>query len=235
METKLARLGVAHAILSYNGHDDLTLGHMALRDPQGRGFWIKRAETGMRELTGTKAFQLIDFDGKLILGEGRQHSEWPIHSQLLKFRSSINVSVHTHAEWPTLLSACGGDMRAVTTDAGYLGRVTTLALEASHIDTLSLADELALGFGEANALLLKNHGVVFAGRTIEHATLIGFYLVRATRAELRARGAQRGPGAGEMKSVVGRAAMMKNDKWLLDSFDCLAGRLPSRPHGGETR
>ena len=235
METTLARLSIAHAILSHNGHDDLTLGHMALRDPQSRGFWIKRAETGMRELAGARDFQLIDFDGKLILGEGRQHSEWPIHSQLLKSRSDVNVSVHTHAHWPTLLSACGGDMRAFTTDAGFLGRVKTLALEASHIDTLSLAEELALGLGDADALLLKNHGVAFVGRTIEHATLIGFYLVRAARAELRVRGAELGQRAEELKSIAGRAAMMKNDRWLLESFDCLAGRLSSRPHGKEAR
>lgn len=227
VEQLLARLSEAHAILSCNGHDDLTLGHMALRDPKGCGFWIKRADAGMRELTGPTDYQLLAFDGKLISGSGRQHSEWPIHSQLMQSRPDVNVSVHTHAEWPTLLSAFNSDMRALTTDAGYLGKVTTLALEASHIDTPALAAELAKAFGQKHAILLKNHGVVFAGRTIEHATLIGYYLVRAARAELRTRGVRDGTVAAELKCVAGRAAMMSNDRWLADSFACLAGRRPS--------
>jgi L-fuculose-phosphate aldolase len=227
VEQLLARLSGAHAILSCNGHDDLTLGHMALRDPKGHGFWIKRADAGMRELTGLTDYQLLAFDRKLISGSGRQHSEWPIHAQLMQSRPNVNVSVHTHAERPTLLSVFDGGMRALTTDAGYLGKVTTLALEASHIDTPALAAELAKAFGQTHAILLKNHVVVFAGRTIEHATLIGFYLVRAARAELRARGVRDGTVAAELKSVASRVAMMSNDRWLVDSFACLAGRLSS--------
>jgi len=146
VDQSLARLSEAHAILSCNGHDDLTLGHMALRDPKGRGFWIKRADVGMRELTGPTGYQLLAFEGKLVSGTGKQHSEWPIHSQLMQSRLDVNISVHTHTEWPTLLSVFDSGMRALTTDAGYLGKVTTLALEASHADTPTLGAEVAKAF-----------------------------------------------------------------------------------------
>jgi L-fuculose-phosphate aldolase len=223
----LTRLSVAHAILSCNGHDDLTLGHMALRNPNGRGFWIKRADAGMRELTSPDDYQLLAFDGTVISGSGRQHSEWPIHAALLQSRPDLNITVHTHAELPTLLSAFSGGLRALTTDAAYLGKVASLALNQSHIDKLPLAAKLAQAFGQAHAILLANHGVVFAGRTIEHATLIGYYLVRAARAEWHARGMRAGSATTELQSVAGREAMMSNDRWLEDSFACLAGRLPS--------
>ena len=33
---------LAYRILDMEGHTDLTQGHLSIRDPDGRGFWMKR-------------------------------------------------------------------------------------------------------------------------------------------------------------------------------------------------
>ena len=46
LRTELDRLASACRILEMEGHGDMTLGHMSLRDPEGRGFWMKRNAMG---------------------------------------------------------------------------------------------------------------------------------------------------------------------------------------------
>jgi ribulose-5-phosphate 4-epimerase/fuculose-1-phosphate aldolase len=200
---------------------------MTLRDPLGRGFWIKRSEAGMREVD-RDCFQLLSYEGKLLEGNGRTHSEWHLHSQILLARADAMVSVHTHAEWPTLLSCYGEPMRLLTTDAGYLGSVQVFDSGTSQIDTKALGERVAEALGSERALLLQNHGTVFVGSSIEQATLIGYYLVRAARADLRARAAGNSFRQAPASSATARSAMLNNPGWLRDSFDCLRTRLQSQ-------
>lgn len=220
----LHRLAIAHAILSYCGHDDLTLGHMALRDPDGRGLWIKRAELGMRELD-VECFQLLSFSGELLIGEGRIHSEWPLHAELLLVRAGAGVSVHTHAEMPTILSSAGRGPRVLTTDAAYLGPVSVLNTGTSQIDTKDLATRVCEVLGSGRIVLLQNHGTVFVGQSVEQATIIGYYLVRAATVELTALSTGNDFKEATPQSATLRRQMMENEAWLRDTFECLQRRF----------
>ena len=54
LSNDLDELAAACRVLELEGHGDRIWGHMALRDPQGRGFWIKRA--GEALLVGSSGF-----------------------------------------------------------------------------------------------------------------------------------------------------------------------------------
>ena len=86
----LKKLALAHRILEMEGHGDMTLGHVSVRDPHGRGFWCKRKALGMGEIVSEDAFTLQDFDGNKLAGEGDVHNEWPIHSEILRVRPDLN-------------------------------------------------------------------------------------------------------------------------------------------------
>src|SRR3954466_11687353 len=83
-------------VLEMEGHGDFTLGHLSLRDPAGRGFWLKRNRYGLGEIEGPGDFVLVDMDGVQLSGEGGLHSEWPIHSEVFRLRPDVNVVAHTH-------------------------------------------------------------------------------------------------------------------------------------------
>ena len=55
LEEGLAKLARASRILELEGHGDLSLGHLSLRDPEGRGFWLKRNRIGLGEVLGPQA------------------------------------------------------------------------------------------------------------------------------------------------------------------------------------
>ncbi len=181
----LHTLARACRILNLEGHADMTLGHLSLRDPEGRGLWLKRSGIGLGEVRGVDDFTLIDFGGRQLAGSGRVHIEWPIHAAVLRQRKDLNVVAHTHPFHACLFSATGEKLRAVSHEAAYLGgEVARFEASAGLIDNLDLGAALASAMGTAPAVLMRNHGVTFGGRSIAEATLIGIFLEKACKAQL---------------------------------------------------
>ena len=181
----LVRLADTHRILELEGHGDMTQGHLSLRDPEGAGFWLKRHGIGIGEVMGADDFVLIDFDGKKIRGSGGRHSEWPIHAGIFKRRPDINVVGHTHSFYACMFSATSEPLRPLSLDGARLPTATPHYKGSTElIHTAELGDQMGEALGNAFTMLLGNHGPVFAGRTIEHALVMGISLERACQAQL---------------------------------------------------
>lgn len=181
----LIELARAHRILDGEGHNDMSLGHLSVRDPRGRGFWLKRGNIGLEEVMGEKDFVLLDFTGEVLDGDGIRHYEWPIHSAILQARQDVNVVAHTHPFHATVLSATEEDIRPFTNEGVWFETgVSHFKLTSDLVNTPELGRELALALGEKEAVLLKNHGATFVGASVKEATLAGVFLERAARAQL---------------------------------------------------
>ena len=48
------------------------------------------------EVFDSSDFQLTAFDGTPLYGEGRRHSEWPIHGEIMQARPDVQFTAHTH-------------------------------------------------------------------------------------------------------------------------------------------
>jgi L-fuculose-phosphate aldolase len=181
----LVRLAATHRILEFEGHGDMTQGHLSLRDPGGHGFWLKRHGIGIGEVMDPDDFILLDFDGRKISGKGGRHSEWPIHAGILKRRPDINVVGHTHPFYACLFSATNEVLRPLSLDGARLPTATPHYKGSTELmHTAELGDRLAEVLGDAFTMLIGNHGPVFAGRSIEHALVMGLSLERACQAQL---------------------------------------------------
>jgi L-fuculose-phosphate aldolase len=181
----LARLAATHRILEIEGHGDMTQGHLSLRDPEGDGFWLKRHGIGIGEVIDADDFILLDFDGKKIHGKGGRHSEWPIHSEILRRRRDINVVAHTHPFYACVFSATKEPLRPLTLDGARLPTATIHYKSSTElICTAALGRDLAQALGDSYTMLMGNHGATFAGRSIEHALVMGISLERACHAQL---------------------------------------------------
>jgi ribulose-5-phosphate 4-epimerase/fuculose-1-phosphate aldolase len=180
----LAELARAHRILDLEGHNDMSLGHLSWRDPQGRGMWLKRGDIGLEEVTASD-FLLLDFSGDVLAGEGARHLEWPIHSEVLRRRPEVNVVAHTHPFHATVLSATEVEIGPYTNEGVWFdGGVRHFKLTSDLVNTPELGVELAGALAGADAVLLKNHGAAFVGTDVKRATLAGVFLEKAARAQL---------------------------------------------------
>ena len=181
----LKKLATAHRILEMEGHGDMTLGHVSVRDPDGRGFWCKRKALGMGEMVAEADFTLQDFDGNKLAGDGDVHNEWPIHSEILRVRADLNSVGHTHPFYGCVFSATSETIRPVALEGGYFWPgVPHDKSTAELVNTKPLGVALATALGGAFAVFMKNHGVTFCGASIEHCMMMGIFLERACKAQL---------------------------------------------------
>jgi L-fuculose-phosphate aldolase len=189
LRKSLVELARASRILEMEGHGDLSLGHLSLRDPGGRGFWMKRNRIGLGEVLGPDDFVLLDFDGSQLCGDGGRHSEWPIHSEILRARPDVAVVAHTHPFHASLLSGSREPLEPYTLDADYFADLPRHGDDVALLTTREEGIALAGSLGSAYAVLMANHGVAFCGTSIEHATCVGVFLEKAARVQVLARAA----------------------------------------------
>lgn len=219
LEPPLDQLATACRILEAEGHGDLTLGHLSLRDPEGRGFWMKRNRAALGEIRGAEDFVLLDFGGAKLQGAGGRHSEWPIHAEILRRRPEVNVVAHTHPLHASVFSGVEEPLLPYTLDADYFDALPRHADEVALITTMDEAAALASSLGGAWAVLIANHGVTFCGRSPQHATCVGVFLEKACRAQLLGRAAGLKPREPSAAVRARRHAQIMTDAHIEHSWD----------------
>jgi L-fuculose-phosphate aldolase len=171
-------------ILDMEGHGDMSLGHLSVRDRDGAGFWLKRNQIGLGEVMGIEDFVKVDWDGRQVAGSGSRHSEWPIHSEIFRARPDVNVVVHSHPLHASIFSAAVEPLQPYTLDADYFTEVPRHEDEVALVTTKDEGEALARSLGKSFAVLMGNHGVTFCGTSIEHAACVGIFLEKACRAHI---------------------------------------------------
>jgi ribulose-5-phosphate 4-epimerase/fuculose-1-phosphate aldolase len=182
-ETEIRSLvALAGRVLSANGHSDYIWGHVAVRDPHGRGFWIKASGQGFEEVTPDSVL-LVGPDGEVLAGEGRCHVEWPIHASILAARRDVGAVVHTHPPHAIGMAAADQPLRPLS-HAGTLFTppdVPRFTKTANLIVTPELGNAVASTLGVQHAAFLVNHGIVTAGADVRSAVIRAVLLEDACR------------------------------------------------------
>jgi L-fuculose-phosphate aldolase len=181
---RLTEAARACRILDMEGHGDMTLGHLSVREAGGHGFWMKRNQIGLGEVLGPDDFVLVDWDGQQIAGSGGRHSEWPIHSEIFRARTDVEVVVHTHPFYASVFSAAMEPLQPYTLDADQFTDVPRHEADVALITVKSEGEAIAHSLGQTFAMLLGNHGVVFCGGSIEQAVCSGIFLEKACKAHV---------------------------------------------------
>jgi len=186
----------AGKILEHEGQADFARGHVSVRVPDDPSlFFMKPHSVGFAEITMDNILT-IDLDGKVVAGTARRHSEVFIHSEVYRARPDVHSIVHSHPPYAVALSASGRPMRALSQPSSVFYEALPV-----HADTIDLIRTTQMGQGVAKALgphravLLKNHGVVTAGATLEESVVTVLMLENAAMIQMIAEAA--GPTAPE--------------------------------------
>lgn len=178
------KLEKAYKILYLEGlAEDTSRGHITLRTEDNK-IYIKPWGVGFEEVTA-KNLLCLDSEGKLLEGNGKVHSEIPIHVEIFKKRKDIFSVVHVHPFHTILLSSVFNGTIKVIGHSGmhFVGKIP-------FYDSLNLirskeqAVELAKVMGDKLYVLMKNHGIVTAGRTLEEAIIIAIDFEKAAKDHL---------------------------------------------------
>jgi len=177
----------ASAALAVAGLSDLVWGHASVRDPQGRGVWMKASGWGFEEIDADKVV-LVDDSGAVRSGDGRRHLEYPIHTEIMAARPDVGCVVHTHAAAVSAFASLDRDLHPISHDAVPFTypQVPRFAGTGALIATAELGRSLAVSLGDANAILMPNHGAVTVGEDAAAAVMFAVLLERACHTELLA-------------------------------------------------
>ena len=141
--------------LAAAGQSDMVSGHASVRDPEGRGAWLKCSGWGFEEIDRGKIV-LVSPDGEVLDGTGRRHIEYPIHTEIMALRGDVGAVVHTHSDAANAFSALDVPLRPLS-HAGSLfcyPDVPRFTLTGGLISTRELGQALAEALGSAPACLM---------------------------------------------------------------------------------
>ncbi|MHB9149147.1 MAG: class II aldolase/adducin family protein [Thermoleophilia bacterium] len=179
------KVALACNILAHEGQGDVTLGHVSTRLPTPGRMLMKAAGWGLEEVTSEDVLE-VDFDGRVHGGSGRRHSEYPIHAEIYRAHPAVGCVVHTHPAAAIALAARGETIRAVSHEGVLFHGAPVFDETTALIRDAATGAALARTLGGHPAVLMRNHGVVVVGETVEDATVRAILLEKAAAVQLRA-------------------------------------------------
>ncbi len=125
---------------------------------------------------------LMDLDGNILRGDLKPTIETSMHLEIYKARDDVNAVIHTHSPYAMMLSVINEPIPVLTVEfasaVGHEVPVTELALPG----TKDLADEVVRALGEDKmAVLMRNHGVVAVGGSLEEAYNVAILVEEESR------------------------------------------------------
>lgn len=189
------QVALASRVLALEDHGDLVWGHVSLRDPNGRGVWMKASGWGFEEVTPARVL-LVGWEGEVLAGEGRRHAEYPIHTEIMRARPAVRCVVHTHAPHAVAFASLAQPLRPISHEGTFFvpPDIARFTRTGDLILTRELGEAVAGTLGARNAVLLVHHGIVTAGEDVETAVVGAILLERACSKQLLAM------AAGELKT-----------------------------------
>jgi L-fuculose-phosphate aldolase len=201
--------------LAAAGQADMVWGHPSVRDPEGRGVWMKCSGLGFEEIDASRIV-LVSPSGEVLAGDGPRHIEYPIHTEIMAARPAVGAVVHPHSAAANAFAALDEPLRPLD-HAGSLfsyPEIPRFTLTGGLIKTASLGEALAAALGSAVACLMPQHGIVAAGPDLPTAVMTAVLLDRACQTQLTAMAAGPLRRWGTEEDTVAKRADVWSDMQL---------------------
>jgi autoinducer 2 (AI-2) kinase len=110
----------------------------------------------------------IDMEGRALDADARSpSSETLMHTAVLKVRPDANAVIHCHAPNATILANADLPFLPISTEAAFLSNIGRIPFVMPG--TQELADATVEAMGDGWAVLMQNHGLLVAGRSLRRA------------------------------------------------------------------
>ena len=153
-------------IIDYNGHASIRVGENRMFINIG---------SCQRSLLTIDDICTIDFDGKVIEGNGNPPLEFHLHAGVYKARTEVKAVVHAHPKWSTFLTIAGASYQPVYAQGSLVHPLPVLD-SPNSINNPEMAKRLTDTLGDRPAALMKAHGAVAVGKDIMEAFVLVNYL-----------------------------------------------------------
>jgi ribulose-5-phosphate 4-epimerase/fuculose-1-phosphate aldolase len=206
-EHRKVNLVVALRAFGAAGFDEGAGGHITARDP-GRPdhFWINPFGRHFGHVR-VGDLLLVDHAGRVVEGNGRVNpAGYAIHSRIHLARPDVVAAAHTHSVYGRAFSTFGRRLEPLTQDAcaffddhEVYDEYGGVVLEGEE------GERIATTLGTGKAVILRNHGLLTVGGSVEEAAWWFLTMDRCCQVQLLVE------AAGKAESIAAPAAMAARD------------------------
>jgi ribulose-5-phosphate 4-epimerase/fuculose-1-phosphate aldolase len=185
------RLAAAFRLFAKFGYDEGVAGHITARDPERPDhFWVNPFGLDF-SLIRASDLVLVNHQGEVVEGEYPVNgAAFAIHSQVHAARPECLAAAHAHSMYGKAWSALGRSLSPITQDAcafyedhGLFQDFTGVVLD------LEEGQRIAAALGKNKAVILRNHGLLTVGHSVDEAAWWFITLDRSCHAQLLAEAA----------------------------------------------
>lgn len=189
-------VAAACRILGMMGLVDEITGHVSARIPGREAMWLRcrgDEEKGVRYTIPWQVHE-VSWAGTLVdqnLPADARPLEWPLHAEIYRALPHVGGVVHAHPPgglWCGLADLEIRPMRAYDEVAIWIGlEGVPVFPSAQLIETPELGRQLAQVIGHHHVCLLRGHGIVAVGASVEEATLYALKFEKLAQANWQMR------------------------------------------------
>jgi ribulose-5-phosphate 4-epimerase/fuculose-1-phosphate aldolase len=185
------RLAAAFRVFSKCGFDEGVAGHITARDPERPDhFWVN--PFGLHfGLIRVSDLILVNHEGTVVEGSrGVNGAAFAIHSQVHAARPDVVAAAHAHSLYGKSFSSLGRLLDPITQDACAFYNDHALFDDYTGV-VLDIEEgkRLAHALGGHKAVILRNHGLLTVGRSVDEAAFWFMTMERSCQAQLVAEAA----------------------------------------------
>lgn len=178
------KLLTACRILDKEGVMD-ELGHFSVRCPERDGI-LMNGKVSPGQATKQDII-LLDLEGNKLEGDLEPASESPLHLAVYQRRPDVMAVAHTHSPMVVTLSIAGVQLRTVENQgASIIGSGAPVFEKYGLVDSFELGYEVAETMGSHNICVLKSHGNIVVGESIEQVCVWAIWAEKSARYQYRA-------------------------------------------------
>ena len=185
------RLAAAFRLFSRFGFDEGVAGHITARDPElADHFWVNPFGMHFGQIRVSDLI-LVDHKGDVVEGQyDVNRAAFAIHSQIHLARPDVVAAAHAHSLYGKTWSSLGRLLDPLTQDACAFYENHSLFDDFTGV-VYDPADgaRLAKALGRHKAIILRNHGLLTVGHTVDAAAWWFITMERTCQSQLLAEAA----------------------------------------------
>jgi ribulose-5-phosphate 4-epimerase/fuculose-1-phosphate aldolase len=165
------RVAGALRLLAKFGMNDGAAGHITARDPEDPDcFWVNSALKNFATIR-VSDLMLVDSTGRVRKGDGiLNQAAFAIHSRIHRARPEVIAAAHAHSTYGKIWSTTGRLLDPLTQDAcAFYGSHSVFAAYTGVVLDVEEGDRIADALGAGKAVILRNHGLLTVGTSVEEA------------------------------------------------------------------
>jgi ribulose-5-phosphate 4-epimerase/fuculose-1-phosphate aldolase len=185
-------LAALYRLVAHHRWTDLIYTHISARVPGPENHFLINDYRRMFHEMRASDLVKIDVDGNVVEGGETASSKvvnaagFTIHSAVHMARHDLTCVIHTHTSAGIAVSAQKHGLLPISQHAlKYYGCLSYHGYEGIALD-LDERDRLVADLGQNKAMILRNHGLLAGGRSIQEAWAEIYYLERACQAQIAA-------------------------------------------------